>query len=98
MLIFAAQEADSYMAGQRAALMEAFQLMLPGQQQLGSMASNLQRIQSQVLASASLSWGPSAGQGLNCKPCSWIVLVPSIKHTGVIAHQGQKINSTCAVL
>ncbi|CAL8463813.1 g3347 [Coccomyxa elongata] len=41
-------EADSYMAGQRAALMEAFQLMLPGQQQLGSMASNLQRLQSQV--------------------------------------------------
>ncbi|BDA48931.1 hypothetical protein COCOBI_13-0400 [Coccomyxa sp. Obi] len=41
-------EADSYMAGQRAALLEAFQLMLPGQQQLGSMASNLQHLQSQV--------------------------------------------------
>lgn len=51
-LIVAGQEADSYIAGQRAALMEAFQLMLPGQQHLGSMASNLQRIQSQVLASA----------------------------------------------
>ena len=49
-IFFAAQEANSYMAGQRAALMEAFQLMLPGQQQLGSMANNLQRLQSQVLA------------------------------------------------
>lgn len=77
-LLFAAQEADSYMAGQRAALMEAFQLMLPGQQQLGSMASNLQRLQSQVLASSCLSRGPTAGLQFGCKPCSWLVLVPVV--------------------
>lgn len=46
----AAQDADSYMMGQRAALMDAFRLAMPAQQQMGSMSSGLQRLQAQVRA------------------------------------------------
>lgn len=72
------------MAGQRAALLEAFQLMLPGQQQLGSMASNLQRLQSQVHIPACLARGPIAGlcsyrkvQNIR-KACSWLIVEPRV--------------------
>ena len=36
------------MMGQRAALMDAFKLALPGQSQLGGMVRDLHRLQSQV--------------------------------------------------
>jgi hypothetical protein len=42
------QDRGAYMAGQSAALMEAFKLALPNQQALGSMGSGLQRLQAQV--------------------------------------------------
>lgn len=42
------QDRGTYMAGQSAALMEAFKLALPSQQALGSMGSGLQRLQAQV--------------------------------------------------
>ena len=38
------------MMGQRAALMDAFRLAMPAQQQMGSMSSGLQRLQAQVRA------------------------------------------------
>ncbi|EIE18833.1 hypothetical protein COCSUDRAFT_59764 [Coccomyxa subellipsoidea C-169] len=43
-----AADAESYMMGQRAALMDAFKLALPGQSQLGGMVRDLHRLQSQV--------------------------------------------------
>jgi len=42
------QDRGAYIAGQSAALMEAFKLALPNQQALGSMGSGLQRLQAQV--------------------------------------------------